>query len=80
MKATIDKVGRLVIPRQLRDRVGMAAGGVVEIEIDGAGLRIRPLAGTELREEDDLLVIPRSGASIDDARVTELIDADRYRD
>lgn len=80
MKATIDKVGRLVIPRPLRDRVGLTAGGTVDIEVDGAGLRILPVAGTELREEGGLLVIPRSGASIDDARVRELIDADRYRD
>jgi AbrB family looped-hinge helix DNA binding protein len=80
MKATIDKAGRLVIPRPLRDRIGLASGGAVEIELDGAGLRIRPLTGSELREVGRLLVIPRTGASIDDAVVRELIDADRHRD
>jgi AbrB family looped-hinge helix DNA binding protein len=80
MKATIDKVGRLVIPRPLRERIGLAGGGTVEIDIDGADLRIRPVAGSQLREEGDLLVIPRTGVAIDDTHVRELIDADRYRD
>jgi AbrB family looped-hinge helix DNA binding protein len=79
MKATIDKAGRMVIPRPLRERIGLAGGGVVEIEIEGSGLRIRPVSGTKLREVGDLLVIPRTGVSIDDGVVSELIDADRYR-
>ena len=79
MRATIDKAGRLVIPRPLRDRIGLAAGGVVEVELDGAGLRIRPVPGNELREEGGLLVIPGTGTSIDDTFVRELIDADRHR-
>jgi len=79
MKATIDKAGRLVIPRPLRERIGLAGGGTVEIDIEGSGLRIRPVVGNQLREEGDLLVIPRTGVSIDDTAVRELIDADRYQ-
>lgn len=79
MKATIDKVGRLVIPRPLRERIGLGGGGTVEIDIEGSGLRIRPVVGEGLREEGDLLVIPRTGVPIDDTVVGELIDADRYR-
>ena len=79
MKATIDKAGRLVIPRPLRERIGLAGGGTVEIDLEGSGLRIRPVVGKQLREEEDLLVIPRTGASIDDTVVRELIDADRYQ-
>jgi AbrB family looped-hinge helix DNA binding protein len=79
MKATIDKAGRLVIPRPLRDRIGLSGGGAVEIDIDGSGLRIRPVVGDRLREEGDLWVIPRTGAAIDDTTVRELLDADRFR-
>jgi AbrB family looped-hinge helix DNA binding protein len=78
MKATIDKAGRLVIPRPLRERIGLAAGGTVEIELEGAGLRIRPVSGSQFREQEDLLVMPRTGTSIEDAFVRELIDADRH--
>ena len=80
MKATVDKVGRLVIPRPLRERVGLGGGGTVEIDIEGASLRIRPVAGSQLREEGDLLVIPSTGTAVDDGIVRELVDADRYRD
>jgi len=79
MKATVDKAGRMVIPRLLRERIGLGGGGTVEIDIDGTGIRIRPVVGNQLREEGSLLVIPRTGLSIDDTAVSELIDADRYR-
>lgn len=79
MKVNVDKVGRMVIPRPLRERIGLTGGGTVEIDIEGTGLRVRPVAGEQLREEGDLLIIPRTGASIDDTFVQDLIDADRYR-
>jgi AbrB family looped-hinge helix DNA binding protein len=78
MRTTIDKAGRLVIPRALRNRIGLGGGGEVEIEVDGAALRIEPVTGSELREENGLLVIPPSGVPIDDAMVRDLIDDDRY--
>lgn len=76
MRTTIDNAGRVVIPRALRDRVGLGAGEV-EISVDGAGVRIVPVAGDELVEVDGRLAIPASGARIDDELVRELIDADR---
>jgi AbrB family looped-hinge helix DNA binding protein len=79
MRTTIDKAGRLVIPRSLRDRIGMADGGEVEIELDGAAIRIAPVAGSDLREEAGLLVIPSTGTPITAADVRELIDADRHQ-
>jgi bifunctional DNA-binding transcriptional regulator/antitoxin component of YhaV-PrlF toxin-antitoxin module len=66
----------LVIPKSLRDRVGLRPG-VVEITIDGAGLRVEPLAGDDLEERDGLLLVPRSGAALDDDLVRGLRDADR---
>ena len=78
MRTTIDKAGRLVIPRALRDRIGLAGGGEVELELDGAAVRIEPVTGSELREDGGLLFIPATGAAIDAAAVRELIDADRH--
>lgn len=79
MRATIDKAGRLVIPCTLRNRIGLSRGGEVEIEVDGAALRIEPVTGAELREEDGLLFISGSGPSVDDASVRDLVDEERYR-
>lgn len=76
MRTTIDKAGRLVIPRWLREQVGLTAGEV-ELARDGAGLRIEPVAGQGLTEERDRLVIPAGGAAIDDEAVRALRNADQ---
>lgn len=76
MRTTIDKAGRLVIPKPLRDRVGLREGEV-ELVPDGAGIRIEPIPGEGLAEEEGRLVIPASGAHLDDAQVLALRDADR---
>lgn len=78
MRTTIDKAGRLVIPRALRDRIGLAGGGEVEIELDGASVRIAAVAGNGLKEVDGLMVIPATGAPLTGDVVRELIDAERY--
>jgi AbrB family looped-hinge helix DNA binding protein len=74
MRATIDKAGRLVIPKPLRDELGLRPGEV-EVSAHGSGLRVEPLAGESLEERDGVLVIPRSGAQIDDDLVRALRDA-----
>jgi len=79
MRTTIDKAGRLVIPRALRDRIGLAGGGEVELELDGAAVRIEPVSGNSFRQEDGLLFIPAAGTQVTGAAVRELIDAERHR-
>ena len=77
MRATIDKAGRVVIPKALRERHGLKPGPV-EVEADGAGLRIEPVTGDSLEERDGRLVIPPSGAEgIDDDYVRSLRDGDQ---
>jgi AbrB family looped-hinge helix DNA binding protein len=78
MRTTIDKAGRLVIPRTIRDRIGLADGGEVNLDLDGAGIRIEPVSTGDLVERDGLLVIPSTGEPITEESVRELIDADRY--
>jgi AbrB family looped-hinge helix DNA binding protein len=74
MRATIDKAGRLVIPKQLRDHVGLRPGEV-EVIAEGTGLRVEPLASESLDERDGRLLIPSAGAQIDDDLVRSLRDA-----
>ncbi|MGZ4251616.1 MAG: AbrB/MazE/SpoVT family DNA-binding domain-containing protein [Solirubrobacteraceae bacterium] len=73
MRATIDKAGRLVIPKRLRDDLGLRPGEV-EVTAEGAGLRVEPLAGEHLVEREGRLVIPAAGAQIDDDLVRSLRD------
>jgi AbrB family looped-hinge helix DNA binding protein len=77
MRATIDKAGRLVIPKQLRDAVGLQPGEV-EVSAYGAGLRVEPVTGEDsLDERDGRFVIPAAGLEIDDELVRSLRDAGR---
>jgi bifunctional DNA-binding transcriptional regulator/antitoxin component of YhaV-PrlF toxin-antitoxin module len=64
----------LVIPKPLRDRLGLRPG-VVEVIADGAGLRVEPLAAESLEQRGERLVIPAAGAAIDDDVVRSLRDA-----
>lgn len=63
-----------MIPKRLRDHVGLRPGEV-EVTADGAALRVEPLAGDSLAERDGRLVVPPGGAEIDDDLVRSLRDA-----
>jgi AbrB family looped-hinge helix DNA binding protein len=76
MRSTIDKAGRLVIPRALRDQVGLRPGAV-EVSADGAGVRVESVAVEGLDEADGRLVIPVSGAEVDDELIRALRDGDQ---
>ena len=76
MRATIDKAGRLVIPKPLRDRLGFRPGEV-EVSADGAALRVEPVSASDLDRRGDRLVIPATGVTLTDDDVRSLRDADQ---
>jgi len=65
-----------VIPKSLRDSLGLRAG-VVEVRAEGNGIRVDVPAQDTLDERGGRLVIPASGTSIDDDVVRALRDAGR---
>jgi AbrB family looped-hinge helix DNA binding protein len=76
MRTTIDKAGRLVIPKSLREQAGISPGEV-EISLDGAAIRVESVAGDELVEADGLLLLPAGGPELDEDAVRELRLADQ---
>lgn len=72
MKTTIDKAGRVVIPRGLRAQVGLGDGGEVDVSVHGAAILIEPRNGEDLQREGPLVVIPAVGVPLDDDAVREL--------
>lgn len=66
----------MVIPKPLRDRLGLRPGEL-ELTVEGAALRLEPVHDDELIGVDGLLVIPSAGATITAEDVTSLRDADK---
>lgn len=78
MKSTIDAVGRLVVPKSLRDALGLRPGSTVEITRYGAGLSLIPAGRTaRLVAEEGVLVATAEETTIDDEDVFALIDGGR---
>jgi len=77
METTMDSVGRIVIPKPLRDALGLTPGSTVDISRYGAGLQLLATGRTaRLVEESGVLVVTGETA-IDDDIVFGLIDAGR---
>jgi len=57
MEATLDKFGRIVIPKQVRDDLGLIPGSVLKIEERDKKIVLKPLAeSSPLVVEDGILV------------------------
>lgn len=65
-----------MIPRPLRDRVGLRPGPV-EVIAEGGAIRVEPIAGEGLVQVGGRLAIPAAGVPVDDDLVRALRDADR---
>ncbi len=77
METSIDSVGRIVVPKPLRDVLGLTPGSIVDISRYGAGLQLLP-AGRTARLADERGVLVATGdTEIDDNDVFGLIDTGR---
>jgi len=73
----MDSGGRIVVPKPLRDALGLTAGSTVDISRYGAGLQLIP-TGRTARLVDEFGVLVATGeAATDDDVVFGLIDSGR---
>lgn len=78
MEAVIDSGGRVVLPKQLRDALGLTPGSTVDISAYGAGLQIVPGGRTARLERDaDGRLIAKADTVVTDETMFGLIDAGR---
>lgn len=77
MRTTIDAVGRIVVPKALRDSLGLTPGSSVDISPYGAGLQLVPAGRTARLVEEDGVLVATGETTIDDDAVFGLIDAGR---
>lgn len=77
METTVDAAGRIVIPKSLREELGLSPGSTVDISRYGFGLQIVPGGRSgHLEVVDGRLVLTGEG-EIDNADVLRLLDAGR---
>lgn len=77
MRATIDSVGRIVVPKPLREALGLQAGSTVDISFYGAGLQLVPTGRAARVVEESGVPVVTGDTTIDDDVVLGLIDAGR---
>ncbi|MPQ97900.1 AbrB/MazE/SpoVT family DNA-binding domain-containing protein [Modestobacter sp. I12A-02628] len=77
MKSSIDGLGRIVVPKALRDALGLTPGTAVDISRYGAGLQLLPAGRTARLVDDDGLLVADSTTPVTDDDVFGILDAGR---
>ncbi|MDJ0339703.1 AbrB/MazE/SpoVT family DNA-binding domain-containing protein [Cryobacterium sp. PH31-O1] len=77
MEVTLDAVGRLLVPKALRDALGLQPGSTVDISQYGSGLQVLPAGRTARLIEEGGVLVATSSTPIDDDTMFGLIDAGR---
>jgi AbrB family looped-hinge helix DNA binding protein len=77
MRATIGSRGRLVIPKPLREELGLTAGSTVDVTRYGQGLQLTPGGHTARLVEVDGRLVASSDRVVTDDDVLGLLDRGR---
>jgi len=73
----MDSVGRIVVPKPLRDALGLTAGSTVDISRYGAGLQLVPVGRTARLVDESGVLVATGETEVDDDVVFGLIDSAR---
>lgn len=77
MRTTIDSAGRLVVPKVLRDRLGLKPGSTVDVSPYGAGLQMVAVSRTARVRTVRGDVVAESETVVTDDDVFAILDTDR---
>jgi AbrB family looped-hinge helix DNA binding protein len=77
MEAIVDQAGRIVLPKYIRDALGLLPGTKVDISPYGAGVQVVPAGRTARLVEEDGVLVSAGDTPVDDDILFGLIDAGR---
>jgi AbrB family looped-hinge helix DNA binding protein len=72
MRTTVDRFGRVVVPKAMRERLGLRAGAALEIEEAEGHISLRPVEDTPLIVKQGILVF--AGAALGDLEAAVAAD------
>lgn len=76
-KIAIDRAGRVVIPKSLRDELHLAAGDILQLESSGDTITLRPVQETAPLQKEHGFWVYRTGLPLEDLSIPEWIDKGR---
>ena len=77
VETSMDSVGRIVVPKLLRDALGLIPGSIVDITRYGGGLQLLPAGRTARLVDESGVLVATGETTIDDEVVFGLIDSAR---
>ena len=77
MRVTLDSGGRIVLPKRLREALGLRPGSIVDVSRYGAGLQVIPESRTARLVVECGRLVATGTTPIDDDVLHRLIDEGR---
>lgn len=76
-KVTLDRAGRVVLPKALRDAMQISPGDTLDLELVGDKLSLRPRRGSAPLHKERGVWVMRTGQSLTVAEVDDLLRSQR---
>jgi AbrB family looped-hinge helix DNA binding protein len=76
-KITVDKAGRVVLPKPLRDQMQLSPGDALELESEGERITLRPIRPNVMLKKECGVWVYQGESS--DASIPELLDREREK-
>ena len=73
VRLTLDKRGRIVLPKPLRQELQLAPGDTLEAETSGEQITLRPVRGTAALRKKHGIWVYRAGEPLSNALVQETL-------
>ena len=77
VEVTVDQVGRILVPKALREQAGLVPGSVVDISLYGDGLHVSPGGRTARLERRDGKLVAVADTVVTDDDVVLLVESIR---
>ncbi len=76
---TLDKAGRVVLPKPLRDELRLSPGDTLDVSVEGEAMTLRPRRATPALQKERGVWVYRTGEPLTAAETDEVLHGIRGR-